>query len=243
MQLVLGGVGAGADHHYGSVQAPATLLGRIQDDVRSNRAAPGAPLRGRPDERALLEADDGSIQIHSCHGRARQVEVVRDAILHALAEDESLEPRDVIVMCPDIETFAPLYPGDVRRRRAILGETTGCSRCPLTCSRRPTCGVRLADRILAAPDQPGPRPGLRLLRLELAQQRVTASQVLDLADRGPVRRRFRFDDDDLTRLEDTGSPRRGSAGHGRCPPRPVQARARREWDLAGRDRAAPGRWA
>ena len=92
MQLVLGGVGADADHHYGSVQAPATLLGRIQDDVRSNRAAPGAPLRGRPDERALLAADDRSLQIHSCHGRARQVEVVRDAILHALAEDESLEP-------------------------------------------------------------------------------------------------------------------------------------------------------
>ena len=34
--------------------------------------------------------------------------MIRDAILHALAEDESLEPRDVIVMCPDIETFAPL---------------------------------------------------------------------------------------------------------------------------------------
>ena len=35
-----------------------------------------------------------------------------------------------------------------------------------------------------------------------AEQRLTASQVLDLADRGPVRRRFRLDDDDLTRLQD-----------------------------------------
>src|SRR5262249_20277655 len=36
--------------------------------------------------------------------------------------------------------------------------------------------------------------------IELARQRVTVSQVLDLADQDPVRRRFRFDDDDLTRL-------------------------------------------
>ena len=38
--------------------------------------------------------------------------------------------------------------------------------------------------------------------LELASQRLTASQVLDLADREPVRRRFRLDDDALARLED-----------------------------------------
>ena len=51
---------------------------------------------------------DRSIQVHACHGRARQVEVLRDAILHLLDDDDDLEPRDVIVMCPDIETYAPL---------------------------------------------------------------------------------------------------------------------------------------
>ena len=78
------------DFHHGSLRAEPTLLGRIQHAVRADRAAPGAPLPSRPEERPLLDPDDGSIQIHSCHGRARQVEVVRDAILHALAEDESL---------------------------------------------------------------------------------------------------------------------------------------------------------
>jgi exodeoxyribonuclease V gamma subunit len=53
-------------------------------------------------------AGDRSVEIHACHGRARQVEVLRDAILHLLRDDPTLEPRDVIVMCPDIETFAPL---------------------------------------------------------------------------------------------------------------------------------------
>ena len=32
-------------------------------------------------------------------------------------------------------------------------------------------------------------------------RRLTASQVLDLADREPVRRRFRLDDDDLARIQ------------------------------------------
>ena len=38
--------------------------------------------------------------------------------------------------------------------------------------------------------------------LELAGQRLTATQVIDFADREPVRRRFRLDDDDIARFED-----------------------------------------
>ena len=108
-------------------------------------AAAGAPLPAAADERPLLAPDDRSVQIHSCHGRARQVEVIRDAILHALAEDPALEPRDVIVMCPDIETFAPLIQatfgagdatdGDGVRRRtsACVSPTDRCAR-PTRCS-------------------------------------------------------------------------------------------------------------
>ncbi len=38
--------------------------------------------------------------------------------------------------------------------------------------------------------------------LDLATARLTATEVLDLAGREPVRRRFRFGDDDLSRLEE-----------------------------------------
>ena len=185
------------DSHHGSLRAEPTLLGRIQDAVRADRAAPGAPLPSRPDERPLLDPDDDSIQVHSCHGRARQVEVVRDAILHALAEDESLEPRDVIVMCPDIETFAPLIQATFGAGEALAdGDGLEAS----AESVRPIdLRVRLADRSLR---QTNPVLAVVSELLELAEQRLTASQVLDLADRAPVRRRFRFDDDDLTRLQD-----------------------------------------
>ena len=155
------------------------MLARVQAAVREDRP---------PDPGAA----DRSIEVHACHGRARQVEVVRDAILHLLEEDPTLEPRDVIVMCPDIETFAPLI-------QATFGAGEMSTRRTRPRDRLPDLRVRLADRSLR---QTNPVLGVVARLLELASQRLTASQVLDLADREPVRRRFRLDDDALARLED-----------------------------------------
>jgi exodeoxyribonuclease V gamma subunit len=197
MQVVLGQLAPEFDTHDGIPPGPRALLGQIQDAIRSDRAAPGEPLDGQTDRRALLDPEDSSIQIHSCHGRARQVEVLRDAILHALAEDETLEPRDVIVMCPDIETFAPLIQATFGAGEVPAEfDETEAGRAP---ERSIDLRVRLADRSLT---QTNPVLGLVSQLLDLAEQRLTASQVLDLADRAPVRRRFGLDDDDLTRLQD-----------------------------------------
>ncbi|MGH2895812.1 MAG: exodeoxyribonuclease V subunit gamma, partial [Solirubrobacteraceae bacterium] len=201
MQLVLtAGAPELSDTLNASSQPPETLLGRIQQGVRDDRAAPGPPLPGAADERPLLAAGDRSIEIHSCHGRARQVEVIRDAVLHALAEDATLEPRDVIVMCPDIEIFAPLIQATFGTGETASGADAGGAS-GTDGDRAPTVDlrVRLADRSLR---QTNPVLGVVAQLLELAEQRLTASQLLDLADRGPVRRRFRLDDDDITRLAD-----------------------------------------
>ncbi len=142
-----------------------------------------------------LDPGDRSIQVHACHGRSRQVEVLRGAILHALEEDPSLEPRDVIVMCPDIETFAPLIQATFG-----AGQVAGEDADPLPDDvRPPDLRVRLADRSLR---QTNPVLGVVGALLDLAGGRVVASEVLDLADRAAVRRRFGFDDDDLSRIED-----------------------------------------
>ncbi|HEX3873603.1 MAG TPA: exodeoxyribonuclease V subunit gamma [Solirubrobacteraceae bacterium] len=203
MQLVLGGPAAAdrtdpetVDHHHPIDHATGSLLALIAADVRADRRPAGAPVSGRDDERPVLDPDDRSLQIHSCHGRARQVEVVRDAILHELIENPELESRDVIVMCPDIETFAPLIAatfgaGDV---------STDDPDDPLPADGRPAdLRVRLADRALL---QTNPILSLVSQLMALVGGRVTASEVLDLADREPVRRRFLLDDDDLARIQD-----------------------------------------
>jgi exodeoxyribonuclease V gamma subunit len=163
-----------------------TLLARIQADVRADHQPPGALLPRANDERPLLDSGDLSLRVHSCHGRACQVEVVRDAILHALREDPTLQPRDVIVMCPDI-AFAPLIQASFG-----AGELPGDDELPADV-RPVDLRLRLADRALR---QKNPVLGVIADLVELAGERLTASQVLDLADREPVRRRFGLDDDD-----------------------------------------------
>ena len=171
------------------------------------------------------------MQVHACHGRARQVEVLRDAILHLLDEDPTLEPRDVIVMCPDIETFAPLIQATLRRRRG-LRRRRRIDALP-DGIRPPDLRVRLADRSLR---QTNPILGVVARLIELADERLTASQVLDLADREPVRRRFGFDDDDLARMEDWVRDERHPLGARRRAPRAVQARGAAHRHVARRAR-------
>jgi exodeoxyribonuclease V gamma subunit len=196
MQLVL--AAEGTEDRDSAVSMPPreadTLLARLQADIQADRAAPGAPLAGAPDERAVLATGDHSVIVHSCHGRVRQVEVLRDAILHTLAQDESLEPRDVIVMCPDVESFAPLIQATFGAGEAVEDEQGSVGG-----RRAIDLRVRLADRSLT---QTNPVLGVVATLLELVDRRLTASEVLDLADRGPVRRRFGLDDEDLTRLQD-----------------------------------------
>jgi exodeoxyribonuclease V gamma subunit len=194
MQLVLAGAPDEVVVHDHLVveDGRATLLGRVQADIRADRAPAGLPLPGADDERVLLEREDRSLQVHACHGRARQVEVVRNAILHLLADDPTLEPRDIVVMCPDIEVFAPLV-------HATFGTGAGGDveeDAPASATRI-DLHVRLADRSLR---QTNPVLGVVAQLLDLADGRLTASQVLDLAGRGPVRQRFRLDDDDLARV-------------------------------------------
>lgn len=181
-------------HHPGQDTANGTLAA-VRADIAAARP-PGATGR---------VAHDGSIAIHSCHGAARQVEVLRESLLGLLAADETLQPRDTIVLCPDVDTFAPLI-------AAAFGQ-------PDADHPGHRLRVRLADRGLA---HTNPLLATVATVLRLADGRVAASEVLDLATTEPVARRFGFDSDDLETLRTWT----------------VSAGAR--WGLGERQRAAHG---
>ncbi len=136
----------------------------------------------RPEGRTL-KADDRSVQVHSCHGPARQIDVLREVLLGLLADDETLEPRDILVMCPDIETYAPLIVAGFGLGDMIKGVHPAHK-----------LRVRLADRSLV---QTNPLLGVASQLLALAGGRATSSEVLNLAQAAPVRARFGFTDDNL----------------------------------------------
>ena len=70
-------------------------LQQLQSDILNNQ------LQG-----VRLEKDN-SISLHACHSRRREVEVLKDQILHALEQDSTLELRDIVVMAPDIQQYSP----------------------------------------------------------------------------------------------------------------------------------------
>lgn len=76
-----------------------------------------APLATRTVALAGAPRTPPRIDVHDSHGEARQVEVLRDELTRAFAEDPTLEPRQVAIVCPQPERFAPLLdtafaPGD-----------------------------------------------------------------------------------------------------------------------------------
>ena len=162
------------DEYLGGREHPDTLLGWLQSDITANAVR----REGR-----TLKPDDRSVQVHSCHGPARQIDVLREVLLGLLADDPTLEPRDILVMCPDIETYAPLIVAGFGLGDMIKGVHPAHK-----------LRVRLADRSLV---QTNPLLGVASQLLALAGGRATSSEVLNLAQAAPVRARFGFTDDNL----------------------------------------------
>ncbi|MCV7388810.1 exodeoxyribonuclease V subunit gamma [Mycolicibacterium porcinum] len=162
------------DEYLSGTGYPDTVLGWLQSDIAANAVRSTGRVPG---------PEDRSVQVHSCHGPARQIEVLREVLLGLLADDPTLEPRDILVMCPDIETYAPLIAAGFGLGDVVRGAHPAHK-----------LRVRLADRALV---QTNPLLSVAASVLVLAGGRATASEVLNLAESDPVRARFGFTDDDL----------------------------------------------
>ena len=168
---------AAPDVAPGGAPARPSQLDRLRSGVALDRV--DAPVASAV--RAEDRGGDGSVQVHACHGLVRQLEVLRDALLHALEDDHELEPRDVLVLCPDLRRVAPLV-------GPILGADVAGHRLP----------VRVADRSALAP---APVPAALEAVLDVAAGRAERDEVLALLALPVVRAALGLEDDDLALLE------------------------------------------
>lgn len=155
-----------------------TMLEQLQDDIRDLR-----PLNETRETWPPVDPEfDDSIRFHIAHGAQREVEILHDQLLAAFNADETLRPRDIIVMVPDIESYAPHI-------QAVFGllERGDPRHIPFTVADR---GQRAADPLIGA---------LETL-LDLPRSRFTVSDLLDLLDVPALRRRFGITTADLPRL-------------------------------------------
>ena len=162
---------------YTEPATPHGLLQHLQLDLLEHR-----PPSGDKFPIAAIERDR-TLQIHACHTRMREVEVLHDQLRALFEEDSKLEPRDIAVMAPDINLYAPFI-------AAVFGGAQGSPRfIPYT--------VADESALIAAPVA-----DLVLRILDLGQSRLTSNDVLDLIALPPLMRRFDLDTESIDRLRD-----------------------------------------
>ncbi len=79
--------------------AELPLLQQLQQDILELNPPPEAPR--------VLAVEEDTLQFHIAHSPQREVEILQDQILARLQQDPTLQPRDLIVMVPDIAIYQP----------------------------------------------------------------------------------------------------------------------------------------
>jgi exodeoxyribonuclease V gamma subunit len=156
-----------------------TLLQQLQDDILELR-----PVHETIDRWPAVDpARDASIRFHVAHSAQREVEILHDQLLAACNADASLRPRDIIVMVPDIDTYAPHI-------QAVFGllEASDPRYLPFSVADQ---GQRHFDPLVNALEK----------LLDLPQSRLAVSDLLDLLDVPALRQRFAIAEDELPQLQ------------------------------------------
>jgi len=136
-------------------------------------------------ENAKAPQQDDSIVITSCHSALREVQALHDYLLHQFNQDKNLTPKDILVMCPQIEEYAP-YVNAVFTRgwQDIAGEVP-----PLPCS--------IADRSAKDSD---PLVAAFTELLTLPDSRFGVSQLLAFLRLPAMAHKFSINNDDLAKI-------------------------------------------
>jgi exodeoxyribonuclease V gamma subunit len=157
-----------------------SLLHQVQQAVLELEPAPSSPALRKP------LPDTQSLHFHVAHSPQREVEILHDQLLalfeQAARKGQPLAPRDVMVMVPDIQAYAPHV-------QAVFGRIGSDDPRYLPYNVADQSGRRTSPLITALE---------RLLNL--TESRFTASDVLDLLDVPALRRRFNVTEDDLPTL-------------------------------------------
>ncbi len=146
-----------------------TLLNSIQSDILNLREYK---------IKKIIDPYDKSIQIHSCHSPMREVEVLHDRLLELFEHNTDLKPRDILVMTPNIELYAPYI-------QAVFDmPTNDPRRIPFSIADR---GVRVESQIIDA----------FFNILDLIGSRFGAAQVITILETPAVYQRFDLTESDL----------------------------------------------
>lgn len=154
-------------------------LGQLQDDILNLR-----PIQETQSQWSAIDpAEDRSVVFHVAHSPQRELEVLHDQLLAAFDADHRLQPRDIIVMMPDVTEFAPHIHAvfgqyDHRDDRHIPYQVADQRQ-------------RHREPLMVAME----------ILMSLPKLRFRASEILDLLEVPAVRQRFGIQESDLPTLQ------------------------------------------
>lgn len=157
----------------------ATVLEQLHNDILH--------LRPVADTQATWPAvnpdTDQSLRFHIAHSAQREVEVLHDQLLAHFNADPSLKPRDIIVMVPDINSYAPHI-------QAVF-------------SQYARDDLRYIPFTLSDQAEQSTEPLLIALHelLRLPESRLTVADIMSLLDVPAVRARFAIHEEHLPILQ------------------------------------------
>ncbi|MDP8051189.1 exodeoxyribonuclease V subunit gamma [Pasteurella atlantica] len=118
-----------------------------------------------------IDENDHSLQIHSCHSPLREVEVLHDQLLYLFEQDPTLCPKDILVMSPNIDLYAPYI-------RAVFERKDPCA-IPYSVSDQ---RIQEIDPIINS----------FLNLLSMRETKFSAEQILDLLDITAIQKKHHF---------------------------------------------------
>lgn len=144
------------------------LLGQLQDDILQLRSVSETQSHWP----ALTKQAARSICFQKAHSALREVEILQDHLLQLFATQPHLGAKDVMVMVPDIQQYAPLID-------AVFGKV-------------PVGDLRYIPYSISDQNSKKQQPLLQALEVLLSpqQQRLNASTVFDMLDISALQQRF-----------------------------------------------------
>ena len=156
------------------------LLHHLQADILALQDS-SSPLSLTACERTVIDADDHSLTIHLAHSVMREVEILHDNLLTMFANDASLTPKDIIVMMPNIDLYAPYV-------QAVFSSADSELKIPFTVS---DLSAQQENPILVS--------FLQLLNLN--QSRYTREDILALLEVPAILQHFKLTQNDFVLLQ------------------------------------------
>ncbi|MBN1498588.1 MAG: exodeoxyribonuclease V subunit gamma [Spirochaetes bacterium] len=153
---------------------PDSLLKKIKNDIllRTNRT---------DSRKEIIEPEDTSVQIHSCYSIQREIEILYDNLLKILNTREDIFPRDILVMTPDIESYAPYI-------EAVFSGSSENGLIPYSIA---DLNLKKSFEITETL--------MDILRIR--QNRFTSAGIFDILQKNSVKQKFSISDDDIEKLK------------------------------------------